>query len=171
MILIDIIVGIILILSLLGGLREGAVKHFFNLLVLIIAIPLAGFGYHLIAMVFSFLPGGNWENFVGFFIALALISVILQFVVFLPRKIIQKLWKRGLFFRLFGGALNIVNAGIGLTVLTLAVGAYPIFDWMERAVANSGILMWLVESLGFVQAMLPAAFQDAATLMVTVLVV
>ena len=166
MILIDIIVGIILILSLLGGLREGAVKHFFNLLVLIIAIPLAGFGYHLIAMVFSVLPGGNWENFVGFFIALALISVILQFVVFLPRKIIQKLWKRGLFFRLFGGALNIVNAGIGLTVLTLAVGAYPIFGWLERAVANSGILMWLVESLGFVQAMLPAAFQDAATLMV-----
>ena len=166
MILVDIIAVIILILSLLGGLKEGAVKHFFNLLVLIIAIPLAGFCYHLIAIVLSFLPGENWENFVGFFIALALISVILHFVVLLPRKIIQKLWKRGLFFRLLGGALNIVNAGIGLTVLTLAVGAYPIFDWLERAVANSGILMWLVETMGFVRAMLPAAFQDAATLMV-----
>ena len=166
MILVDIIAVIILILSLLGGLKEGAVKHFFNLLVLIIAIPLAGFCHHLIAMVLSFLPGENWENFVGFFIALALISVILHFVVLLPRKIIQKLWKRGLLFRLLGGALNIVNAGIGLTVLTLAVGAYPIFDWLERAVANSNVLMWLVETLGFVQAMLPAAFQDAATLMV-----
>ena len=166
MILVDIIAVIILILSLLGGLKEGAVKHFFNLLVLIIAIPLAGFCYHLIAIVLSFLPGENWENFVGFFIALALISVILHFVVLLPRKIIQKLWKRGLFFRLLGGALNIVNAGIGLTVLTLAVGAYPIFYWLERAVASSNVLMWLVETMGFVQAMLPAAFQDAATLMV-----
>ena len=171
MILVNIIAVIILILSLLGGLKEGAVKHFFNLLVLIIAIPLAGFSYHLIAIVLSFLPGENWENFVGFFIAMALISVILHFIFLLPRKIIQKLWKRGMLFRLLGGALNIVNAGIGLTVLTLAVGAYPIFDWLERAVANSNVLMWLVETLGFVQAMLPAAFQDAATLMVAGLLV
>lgn len=166
MILVDIIAFIILVLSLLGGLKEGAVKYFFNLLVLIIAIPLAGISYHLIAIVLSFLPGENWENFVGFFIALALISVILHFVFFLPRRIIQKFWRKGIIFRLLGGAVNTVSAGIGLTVLTLAVGAYPIFDWLERAVANSNVLMWLVEILGFVQAMLPAAFQDAATLMV-----
>ena len=169
MIIVSIIAIIILILSLLGGLKEGAVKHFFNLLVVIIAIPLAGASYHLIAIVLSFLPGENWENFIGFFITFALISVIFHFVFFLPRRIIQKLCKKGILFRLLGGGMNIVNAGIGLTVFALVVGAYPIFDWLGRAVAGSGILMWLVGTLGFVQTMLPVEFQDTATLMVNLI--
>jgi len=49
----------------------------------------------------------------------------------------------------------------------LAVGAYPIFGWLEQAVTNSSVLTWLVEQLSFVQSMLPGAFQNAATLMVT----
>ena len=167
MILVNVIAVIILILSLFGGLKEGAVKNFFNLLVHIIAIPIAGYSYRLIAIVISFLPGENWENFVGFFIALALASVVMHFIFFLPRRIIQKLWKKGLLYRLIGGALNIVNAGIGMTVFALALGAYPIFDWLERAVAQSGVLMWLVNSLGFVEAMLPEVFRQVATLMVT----
>lgn len=166
MILVDILAVIILILSFLGGLREGAVKHSFNLIVLIVAIPVAGLYYHLIAIILSFLPGTNLENFVGFFIALALVSVILHFIILFPRRIIQKVWRKGTLFRLLGGALNIVSASIGMTVFTLAVGAYPIFGWLERVVIGSGVLMWLMEHLSFVQAMLPEAFQNAATLMV-----
>jgi len=167
MILVDILAVIILIFSFLGGLKEGAVKHFFNLIVLIVAILVAGLCYHLIAIILSFLPGTNWENFVGFFIALVLVSVILHFIVLLPRKIVQKVWKRGALFRLLGGALNIISASIGVVVFALAVGAYPIFGWLEQAVTNSSVLTWLVEQLSFVQAMLPEAFQNAATLMVT----
>jgi len=167
MILVDIIAVIILIFSFLGGLREGAVKHFSNLIVLIVAILVAGCCYHWIAIVLSFLPGTNWENFVGFFIALALVSVILHFLFLLPRKIVQKVWKRGALFRLLGGALSIVSASIGVVVFALAVGAYPIFGWLERAVTNSSVLTWLVEHLSFVQAMLPEAFRNAATLVVT----
>jgi len=167
MILVDILAVIILILGFLGGLKEGAVKHFFNLIVLIVAILVAGLYYHLIAIILSFLPGTNWENFVGFFIALALVSVILHFIVLLPRKIVQKVWKRGALFRLLGGALSIVSASIGVVVFALAVGAYPIFGWLERAVTNSSVLTWLVEHLSFVQAMLPEAFRNAATLVVT----
>ena len=166
MIWINIIAVIILILSFFGGFREGAVKQFFNLVALIIAIPLAGFSYHLLAALLSFLPGENWENFFGFFIALALISVILHFIALLPRRLVQKIWRRGLFFRLIGGALNLVNASIGMVVFTLVLLAYPIFDWLERAVANSGVLASLVEIFGFVQAMLPSVFQSAAGLMV-----
>jgi len=167
MILVDILAVIILIFSFLGGLKEGAVKHFFNLIVLIVALLVAGLYYHLIAIILSFLPGTNWENFVGFFIALVLVSVILHFIVLLPRKIVQKVWKRGALFRLLGGALNIISASIGVVVFALAVGAYPIFGWLEQAVTNSSVLTWLVEQLSFVQAMLPEAFQNAATLMVT----
>lgn len=162
MIWVSIIAVIILILSFFGGLKEGAVKQFFNLVVLLIAIPLAGFSYRLLAALLSFLPGENWENFFGFLIALALISVILHFIALLPRRIIQKIWKRGLFFRLLGGVLNVIHASLFLVVFTLILLAYPIFDWLERAVAGSAVLASLVEIFGFVQSMLPEVFQSAA---------
>lgn len=161
---IDIIIIIILILTFIGGLKEGAVKNFFSLVALIIAIPLAGLSYRLIASILSFLPGTNWENFFGFFITMGIISAILQLIFLLPRKFIQKIWKKGCFFRLLGGVLNLFGAAIGSTVLTLALRAYPIFDWLERWVSSSGILMWLVEKFGFVQAMLPEVFKQAAPL-------
>jgi len=157
---------LVLILSFVGGLKEGAVKQFVSLAVLIIAIPLAGISYHLVATILSFLPGENWENFVGFFITLAVISVILHFIAFLPRKIVQKIWRKGLLFRLLGGALNTFNASIGMVVFTLVLLAYPLFDWLERAVAGSSVLSALVQALGFVQALLPGMFRDAANLMV-----
>jgi len=164
--MVGIIVAIILFFSLIGGLKEGAVKQFFSLIALLIVIPLAGLAYHLMANILSFLPGTNWANFVGFFITLGLISAIVHLIFLLPRKILQQVWKKGLFFRLLGGALNVLNASIGMVVFTLTVGAFPLIGWLERAVIGSGVLTWLVGHLGFVQAMLPEAFQSAATLMV-----
>jgi len=164
MIWVNIIASLILLFSLIGGLREGAVKQLFYLIALFIAIPLAGISYHLLANLLSFIPGENWENFLGFFIMLALISVILYFVFLLPRRFAQKVWKKGLLFRLIGAALNIFNAAIGMVVFTLVLGAYPIFGWLEQAVTDSGILTWLVVHLSFVQAMLPEVFRQAATM-------
>ena len=126
MIWVDVLVLIILFFSFLGGLKEGAIKTFFNLVVLIIVIPLAGLSYRLIAVILSFLPGTNWENFVGFFIALALISAVLHLILLLPRKIAQKVWRKGVFFRLLGSTLNVLNASISMVVFTLAsVDDYP----------------------------------------------
>lgn len=161
MIWVSLFAVLILIFSFFGGLREGAVRQFFNLVVLVIAIPLAGISYWLIVRVLAFLPGENWENFIGFFVALVLISIILHLIVLLPRRISQKVWRRGLFFRLFGGILNAANASIGMVVFTLVLLAYPIFDWLERAVAGSGVLAGLVELFSFVQTMLPIVFQNA----------
>jgi uncharacterized membrane protein required for colicin V production len=162
MIWVNLIAVLILIFSLVGGLREGAVRQFFNLLALIIAIPLTGLSYHLLTNLLSFLPGENWGNFIGFFITLAIISVILHLIALLPRKIVQKIWRGGLLFRLLGGALNVVNASIGMVVFTLVLLAYPIFDWLERWVAGSGVLISMVNIFAFVQSMLPQVFQSAA---------
>jgi len=159
MIWVNILAVLILFFSLIGGLKEGAVKSFFSLIALIIAIPLTGVSYHLLANVLSFLPGENWENFVGFFVTLALISIILHFVLLLPRKLTQKAWNKGVLFRLIGGALNVINAAIGMVLFTLLVQAYAIIGWLERAVAGSSVLTWLVVHLSFVQAMLPEIFQ------------
>jgi len=164
MIWVNILAVLVLFFSFIGGLREGAVKHFFSLIALLIAIPLAGVSYRLLAAVLSFLPGKDWENFVGFFVTLALISIILYFVFLFPRALIQKTWNKGVPFRLIGGALNIFNSAIGLVVFTLVVRAYPIFGWLERVVTASSVLTWLVVNLRFVQAMLPEVFQAAVVL-------
>ena len=171
MILVEILIIVVLLLSFLGGLKEGAVKNSFSLIIFIVAIPLTGLYYHLIANLLGFLPGENWENFIGFFITLGLTSVILHLVALIPRKLVQKMWRKGVFYRLLGGTLNVLNASISLVVFTLAVGAYPIFRWLEEVVVNSSVLSWLVTQLGFVQAMLPEVFQDIATSIVAVLTI
>ena len=168
MIWVNIIAIIILFFSLLGGLKEGAVKHSFSILALIIAVSISGLYYRLIAIILSFLPGTNWENFTGFFIALGLTLAILHLIFLLPRKIVQQIWKRGLIFRLLGGAMNVLNTSIVMVVLTLALGAYPVIDWLARAVTHAGIPVRLVEHLSFVQAMLPEVFRAAAALIAAV---
>ena len=168
MIWVDILAVIILFLGFFGGMKDGAVKNFFSLLAIIIAIPLAGLSYRLIATILSFLPGTNWENFFGFFITMGIIIAILQLITFLPRKFTQLIWKKGIVFRLLGGALNIFGAVIGMVVFTLTLEAYPIIEWLERAVVNSSVLIWLVEHLSFVQTMLPEVFQDAANLIAAI---
>ena len=165
MIWVNIIALIILFFSLFGGMKEGAVKNFFSLVIQIFAIYIAGHIYHFIATILAFLPGTSWENFLGFFIAIGLIMAILHLIVLIPRKIIQKIWKRGLIFRLLGGALNVFSASIGLVIFTLAIGAFPIIDWLARVVVNASVLQWLVAHLGFVQALLPGVLRDAAALM------
>ena len=166
MIWVNILASIVLFFSFIGGLKEGAVKSFFSLIALIIAIPLTGVSYHLLANVLSFLPGEDWQNFIGFFVTLALISIVLSFVLLLPRKVTQKVWNRGVLFRIIGSILNILNTGIGLVVFTLLIRAYPIIGWLEQAVTDSSVLNWLVVHLSFVQALLPEIFQNAAIMVV-----
>jgi len=160
---VDIVVVIVLFLSFFGGLKEGTVKGTSSLLITLVAILAAGRFYYLITNLISFLPGTNWENFFGFFITMALISGILHIILFVPRKIIQKIWNKGPLCRLLGGAIGIFNAGIGFVVLTLVLRAYPIISWLEENVSSSGVLKWIVETLAFVQDLLPEVFQQVIT--------
>ncbi|MFC1907060.1 CvpA family protein [Chloroflexota bacterium] len=159
---VDILVALILFFSLIGGLKEGAVKRGFSVLTLLIAIPVAATFFRLPATLLSFLPRDDWNNFIGFFITLAFITAILHIAFFLPRRIVQKTWNKGLLFRLTGGALNVLNSAIGMVVFALVVRAYPIIDWLERAVTESSALTWLVNYLSFVEAWLAKMLQSTA---------
>ena len=161
--LVSLFVLFILLVSVFAGLKEGAVRHFFNLVAVLVAIYIAGLAYHLISGLISFLPGENWGDFIGFFITFAIVTALMHLAFLLPRRIIQKIWKRGLIYRLLGGALNAVNASIGLVVFALALFAFPIFDWLARWVAGSSVMSSLVNVFGFIQALLPEVFRAAAT--------
>ena len=160
---ISILAALVLLFSFIGGLKDGSVKSFFSLVAIIIAIPIAGVSYHILVNILSFLPGENWSNFIGFFATMGLLIIALHFVFFLPRKFIQKVWHKGLLFRLIGGAFNIFNAAIGIVIFTLVFRAYPVFGWLEQVVVGAGVFTWLVGHLSFVQILLPELFQHATT--------
>jgi len=151
-----IVIFILLVGFIFGPKQGGIVKIASSLIAHLFAIPLAGISYQLLASLFSFLPGDNWDNFVGFFGTKYLIIGILYFLfLFLSRRFMQKDWKKGIFFRLIGGLLSALNSAMGMVTLVLAVQAFPFSAWFERVVSGSSFLDWLVTSLGFIKAMLP----------------
>ena len=151
-----IIAIIILLFGFIVGPKEGAVKVASALIAHLIAIPLAGISYQLLASLFSFLPGENWENFVGFFATKYLIILILYLAfLFLSKWLIQKDWKKGIFFRIIGGILTSLNSAMGMVTLVLTIEAYPMSVWFEHVVSGSSVLDWLVTNLSFIKAMLP----------------
>jgi len=164
MIWVSIIAALVLLFSIFGGLKEGAVKQLFTLLATLISIPIAGISYHVLAGWLSFISGQNWENFIAFFVIMVVVNIILYFVFIIPGRLFQKSWKDGIIFRVLGAVFNIVNAAIGMVVFALVLHTYPIIDWLERAVSGSDIIVWLVSLLSFVQAVLPEVFRQAATM-------
>lgn len=147
----SVIVGLILFLSFLIGLKEGAIKGFFSFVALIIALLASGATYHWLASLLSFLPGENWENFFGFFITFGAINAILLLIFLIPRKVLGEIWKGQFFFRLIGGVLHLLNAAIGFVVLALVLMAFPFWGWLRDVVVGSSVVNWLVTNLSFVQ--------------------
>ena len=164
MIVVSIIAALILLFSLIGGFRDGAVKQLFTLLGTLIAIPIAGVSYKGLAGILSFIPGENWENFIAFFIMMAVISIIMYFIFILPGRALKKAWPGGLFYCVLGAIFSFVNAAIGMVVFALVLHAYPIIDWLERTVSGSGVITWLVSLFSFIQSVLPEALRQAATM-------
>jgi uncharacterized membrane protein required for colicin V production len=158
---IDIIIVILIVLSFLGGLVQGVIKSFFSLIALIIAIPVAGACYPYLAGALSFMPGTDWENFSAFFIIMVIVSIILHIIFFFPSAFINKVWVlKGPLFRLLGGVLNLIGTLAGLVLFATIVQAYPVMDWLEDIVSESGIITWLLINFNFVKFLLPDMFSS-----------
>jgi uncharacterized membrane protein required for colicin V production len=162
MVWVSVIAVLGLLFSIFGGLRDGAVKQLFTLLGTLIAIPVAGVAYKGLANILSFIPSENWENFIAFFIMMAVVSIILYFVFILPGRALKKAWQGGVPFCVIGAILSLVNAAIVMVVFALVLHAYPIFDWLGRAVGGSDVVSFLVSVFGCVQAVLPDVLRQAA---------
>jgi uncharacterized membrane protein required for colicin V production len=158
----SILAIVLLLLGFFDGFRKGAINGLLSLISLLISIFLAGLLYHLPSRALFFLPGDNWENFLGFFIALTIIRIVLHFVFLLPGKVLQTLLFNGLILMILGGALKALQIAIGLVVFALLIHIYPVMEWLQHAVEDSGVLNWLVTYLSFIQAMLPTIFQVPA---------
>ena len=161
MIWVDVIVVLILFFSFVAGLKGGAVNGFFSLLTLIVAIPVAGTFYGFLASYLSFLPGEDWGNFLGFLITFIVASIILSLIFWIPRHFINFAWNSGCLFSLLGGIFTLANAALGLTVIVILFGTFPVIPWLNNLFADTTILSWLVERLGFIRyLLLPVVFQS-----------
>jgi uncharacterized membrane protein required for colicin V production len=160
---IDIIIALILIFSFVGGIKSGAIYALFSLLILIIAITIAGFLYGFVASLLSFLPSENWKNFFGFLLTIVVVSIVISVICVIPRNFITSVWNGGGFFSLIGGFFNLANSAIGLVVLMLLFQAYPIMPWLNRILVESTILTELTAYLSFIQLLLPEAFRGIRT--------
>jgi hypothetical protein len=103
----------------------------------------------------GFLPGEDWENLLGFVIVLCIVCVILHFVLWLPRKILEKIIGKGLISRFAGSFISLLSAGIGLTVFALLINAFPIWMWLQIEMANSPVINLLVSVFVLIQGLLP----------------
>lgn len=159
MVIVSIIAALLLFFSLINGFKAGALKQGISIISLLIAIPLTGLCYNWLASLLSFIPGTNWENFLGFIITMGIIMVIFYFALLIPRRHFEKVWNEGPLFRMIGAALGFLGTAIGMVLFALVLNAYPIFDWLQRAVSGSAVISWLDSWLGFIQYMLPSVFR------------
>ena len=159
----DFIIAIILIASVLGGLKDGTFKSAGRLAAILVAIPLAGLSYRLPSWALSFLPGADWEDLLGFGIAFGLIRWLLEAPVSIERWLTgEKRQAKGPLNRAMGGAVNLLAGSMGVLLFALAVTAYPILGWLSGAMLDSRLVVSLESRLGFVPAMLPHMFKAAA---------
>jgi uncharacterized membrane protein required for colicin V production len=161
MLLANIFGILIIFFSFVGGFFEGAVKNLFALIILVISAVVAGATYTYVAGILSFLSGENWEHFLGFFIVMILVSIILFFVLLIPRRLLQVVWSGGLLSRIVGAILGAFNAAIGLTVFALVLQTYPAIEWFAEVISEASVFSWLVTQLGFIKLLLPVVFRSA----------
>jgi len=161
MIWVDLIVVLILAFSLFAGFKGGAINGFFSLLTMIIAIAVAGYFYSIPASWLSFLPGQDWENLLGFFIAFVIVSIILSLIFWIPRHFINFAWNSGCVFRILGGIFTLVSSALGLALLMTLFKTFTISPWLNDLLAETTILSWIAEHLNFAwYLLLPEVFQS-----------
>jgi len=167
MIWVEIIITLLYILTFIGGLKEGVAKSLFSLVTLIIAIPITGYLYTMLAGVFTFIPDEIWANFLAFMVTFIITSIILSLIFLIPRRILEAAWPKGLISSILGGILAILGFSISLVFFTILVNTYPIFDWLIQLLMSSQILNWLLHTFDFIKFMLPEIFRNGITAMMS----
>ena len=146
--IIDVIVALVMIFSFIGGLKEGAVKEFLNLLAFIVALSLTGaFTAYFLGWM-SFVPDRLWQAFFTFLVTMGIITIILHLVFLLPRHLLDRVWNGGFIWNALGGIFGVVNTALGLALMVILFEIYPVLDRLSDLLAASNLLNWLVSSFG-----------------------
>ncbi len=123
---IDIVIGVILVIGLLAGIRRGFIRSLFGLAALAVGIVAAGAGFAYAAKkVFVLLPGERVPEVVSFIlIFLIVFGVIVLFGHLIAKAL--KMASLGWLDRLAGGLLGIIMASLwtGVFLLLAVIGGF-----------------------------------------------
>jgi membrane protein required for colicin V production len=147
-IIIDIVIALVLVFSFIGGLKQGAVKEFLNLLAFIIALSLTGAFTVYVHGWLGFIADPLWRDFFAFLATMGLIMIVLHLVFLLPRVLLDKVWNGGFIWNVLGGIFGVVNTALGLVLLVVLLDMYPVVNWLGDSLAASNVMNWLVASFG-----------------------
>jgi uncharacterized membrane protein required for colicin V production len=149
--IIDGVIGLLFLLTLFTGYREGLVKSTSSLISSLLGFFFAGKTYSVMAGVLSFLPGTEWQNFIGFFVVALFFDVVIGLILIPARAWYDRKTEKGFSKNLAGSLIGVINLALGLTVFALAVKVYPLTGLLEEVVNESSVFKELTGNFGFLR--------------------
>ncbi len=159
----DIVIGVILLVSVLGAVRNGVTKEILRIASLAVGIFLAMWWYDRLALELQpFIEDPRLAAGAAF--VLILVSSLVAGTAFAWTLI--KLWGiTGLrwFDRLLGGAFGLVRGMLVAGAVLLVVIPFSPFASTSRTVADSKLAPWVLHGARVAAATAPKDFRDAFT--------
>jgi len=155
----DIVLGLIVLLSLIGGLRAGLVKEVIGLAALVVGL-LCGLWFHgLVAgVLIPYLSSKHLANAIGFFVVLGGIVVLGALVIFILEKLV-KLARLTWLNRLLGGVFGLVRGALVGAVIVLALMAFSAKP-PPHSVAHSRLAPYVVDVAYVMAAVAPYEMKE-----------
>jgi membrane protein required for colicin V production len=142
----DVLLGVVLLVSFAGAVRNGLTKEIIRLIALVVGIVGGLWWYRDVGAYFQpFLADRNISSFAGF---LAILFGSLTAGIIIAWVLVKFLGWVGLrwFDRLLGGAFGLVRGLLVCAALVLALLAFTPLARSTEVVAESGIAPWVLHA-------------------------
>ncbi|MDP2917535.1 MAG: CvpA family protein [Dehalococcoidia bacterium] len=150
----DIVIIIILVISVIGGLRSGLIRSVLSLAGLIIGVVLAGRFYTALAERLFFVPQDGIAKVVAFIIILVVVMVVAAILGAIITRAASAL-VLGWLNHLGGGAFGLIMSGI---VIAALLAVWVKFMGMSGPIKGSTIAPLLLDRFPLVLSLLPEDF-------------
>jgi membrane protein required for colicin V production len=152
----DIVIAILLVISIIGGLKAGIIKVLFTIAGLIIGVVLAGNYSGSLAERLGFISDARVANIVAFILIMLVVSVIAAVLAFVIKKIASAVllgWVNHLGGAVLGLILGMIFAGALLTM-------WLKFSGDNSTITGSWLAAFLVNKFPIVMGFLPSQFDS-----------
>ena len=152
----DILVAVLIIISILGGLKAGIIKVLFTIAGLIIGVVLAGNYAGGLGERLTFISDPRTANIVAFIVILLVVMIIAALLAFIIKKIASAVllgWVNHLGGALLGLILGMIFCGALLTMWVKYLG-------MNDVIADSWLADFLIDKFPLVLGLLPDEFNS-----------
>ena len=152
----DIVIAVVLVISLISGLKNGLIRAVFSLAGIVGGVILAG---HYYASLGRKIPLDNpqWAEIVAY--------VIIFIIVLIVALAIGSLVRKALHWVALGWVDRLVGAILGLAIGSIICGAVLIavlkfFEPSNQVISNSALAAFLIDKFPLVLNLLPQDFQS-----------